>query len=301
MTTTNEAAPAATPAVPRRARRRSLRGRLLLARVPIWALIAILLVIELYPLVWLFLNSLKGNNEYLTTPSWAPPQEWLWSNYATAWETGHLGTYLRNSAITVFPSLIIMIAIGVAAAFALEVMVWKGRSTVLLLFLAGLMIPGQMLLLPLFTMFFQAGLLGTLWPLIAVYIAHGIPLTVFMMATYFRSVPREIFEAATIDGAGMLRAFWSIGLPLARSSVLTVALVQFFFTWNDLLFALTFVDNPGLRTVQVGLLNFSGDFGSTEYGPLFAAICVNVFGTLILYLFINQRVMKGLTAGAVKG
>ena len=131
---------------------------------------------------------------------------------------------------------------GVAAGFALEVMVWKGRGAVLLLFLAGIMVPGQMILLPLFTVYFKIGLTGTLWPLIITYTAIGLPLTVFMMATYFRSVPREIFEAATLDGASIIRTFFSIGFPLVRNAIFTVALVQFFFIWNDLLIALTFTN-----------------------------------------------------------
>ena len=153
----------------------------------------------------------------------------------------------------------------------------------------------------LFSAYFQVGLTGTLWPLIITYTATGLPLTVFMMATYFRAVPREVFEAATLDGASMIRAFFSIGFPMVRNAVFTVALVQFFFIWNDLLIALTFTNNAQLNTIQVGLLNFTGEFGAVQYGPLFAAICINVFGTLVLYLFLNQRVMKGLAGGAVKG
>jgi raffinose/stachyose/melibiose transport system permease protein len=208
---------------------------------------------------------------------------------------------MRNSALAVFPSLFFTIVLGVAAAFALEVMVWKGRGPLLLLFLAGIMVPGQMILLPLFTVYFKVGLTGTLWPLIITYTAIGLPLTVFMMATFFRSIPREIFEAATLDGAGMLRQFVSIGVPLVRNAIFTVALVQFFFIWNDLLIALTFTNRDELRTIQVGLLNFTGQFGQVQYGPTFAAISINVLATLALYLFLNQRVMKGLTAGSVKG
>jgi raffinose/stachyose/melibiose transport system permease protein len=158
-----------------------------------------------------------------------------------------------------------------------------------------------MVLLPLFTIYFNLHLTGTLWPLIITYTANGLPLTVFMMATYFRAIPTEIFEASTTDGAGIIRSFVSIGFPMVRNAVLTVALVQFFLIWNDLLFAITFANRRDLNTIQAGLLNFSGEYGSLNYGPLFAAICITVGGVLALYLFLNQRIISGLAAGAVKG
>ena len=273
-----------------------------LSRVPMWLIVGILLISVIYPLFWLLTGSLKTQEEFLNNPTWALPEDWTnFTNYVAAWTTGHMDIYIRNSILAVFPSLFFIIVFGVAAGFALEVMVWKGRGTVLLAFLLGIMIPGQMILLPLFTMYFKIGLTGSLWPLIITYTAIGLPLTVFMMATYFRSVPREIFEAATLDGASIIRTFFSIGFPLVRNAVFTVALVQFFFVWNDLLIALTFTTNDDLRTIQVGLLNFTGEFGQIQYGPTFAAISINVIGTLVLYLFLNQRVMKGLTAGSVKG
>jgi raffinose/stachyose/melibiose transport system permease protein len=270
-------------------------------RLPLRLAIAVLLIIEIAPLVWLLLSSFKTQNEFLTQPSWMLPAQLNFDNYVVALTEGNVGTYIRNSAIATIPSLALIVILGVAAGFALEVLVWRGRNRVLLAFLVGIMVPGQMILLPLFTAYFQLGLAGTFWPLIITYTAIGLPLTVFMMATYFRSVPREVFEAAALDGASVLRSFWSIGFPMVRNAVFTVALVQFFFIWNDLLISLTFTISKELRTIQVGLLTFSGEFGQTAYGPLFAAICINVFGTLVLYLFLNQRVMKGLTAGSVKG
>ncbi|MEV0919117.1 carbohydrate ABC transporter permease [Streptomyces sp. NPDC049967] len=263
--------------------------------------VTLLLVVEIYPLIWMLLTSLKSNDDYLNNSTWSLPTTWEWGNYTEAWTTGHLGLYVQNSLLAVLPALALMLLLGTAAGFALQIMVWKGRSLTLMVFLAGMMVPPQMILLPLFTVYFQTGLSGTLWPLILTYTGTGLPLTVFMMATYYRTVPRELFEAATIDGAGILRAFWTISVPLVRNALLTVGLVQFFFIWNDLLIALTFTNNQDLRTIQVGLLNFTGDFGATQYGPLFAAICINVFGTLLIYLFLNQKVMKGLTSGAVKG
>jgi raffinose/stachyose/melibiose transport system permease protein len=288
------------PARPLRRRRRRSAGELI-RRIPVGIGIAVLLVIELYPLFWLFMNSLKSSQEFISTPSWALPTEFRWDNYATAWETGSLATTIRNSVVATVPSLLLIILLGVAAGFALEVMVWKGRNTVLLTVLAGIMIPGQMILLPLFTIYFNLDLTGTLWPLIITYTAHGLPLTVLMMATYFRAIPREIFEASTIDGASIVRSFFSIGFPMVRNAVLTVALVQFFLIWNDLLFAITFANRRELNTIQAGLLNFSGEYGALDYGPLMAAICITVTGVLVLYLFLNQRIMQGLTAGSIKG
>jgi raffinose/stachyose/melibiose transport system permease protein len=270
-------------------------------RLPARTIVLILIVVEVYPLFWLLMNSFKTQEEYLNDPVWSLPKSFGFANYVSAFTTGNLGRYMLNSVLAVAPSLVLIIVLGVAAGFALEVMVWKGRGTVLLIILGGVMVPGQMILLPLFTIYFQTGLTGTLWPLIITYTGTGLPLTIFMMATYFRAVPREVFEASTLDGASIIRSFWSIGFPMVRNAVFTVALVQFFFIWNDLLIALTFTNSTELSTIQVGLLNFNGQYGTVQYGPLFAAICANVFAILILYLFLNQRVMRGLAAGSVKG
>lgn len=271
-----------------------------LRRLPGYAVLALLLVVVTYPLIWLFLGSFKTQDEFLNNSTTALPESFTnFGNYTQAWSS--VAIYLQNSLITVLPSLALIIVFGTAAGFALDVLVWKGRQSTLMLFLAGIMIPGQMILLPLFTVYFQLHLTGTLWPLIITYTATGLPLTVFMMATYFRAIPKTIFEAATMDGASILRSFVSIGFPMMRNSVLTIALVQFFFLWNDLLIALTFTTDDAQRTVQVGLLNFTGQFGVVEYGPTFAAICINVLLILAIYIFLNQRVMRGLAAGAVKG
>ena len=270
-------------------------------RAPLFLAVGLLLVIEIYPLVWMFLNSLKSREEYLNLPAWAPPTEPQWDNYAIAWENGNLAVTLRNSILATVPSLALILLLGVAAGFALEVMVWRGRNAVLLIILAGIMVPGQMIILPLFTIYFQLHLTGTLLPLIITYVATGLPLTVFMMAAFFRAIPREVFEAATIDGAGILRSYALVAVPMVRNAIITVAIVQFFLIWNDLLLALTFAGSKQLNTLQVGLLGFSAEYGALDYGPLFAAVTMTVAGILVLYLFLNERIMKGLTAGSVKG
>jgi raffinose/stachyose/melibiose transport system permease protein len=281
--------------------RRTIRPSRVAAKTASIVAIVVLLVIEIYPLFWLIMSSLKTQDEFLNSPAWALPGTLDWSNYYDALVTANIGRNILNSVLATAPSLALIILFGTAAGFALEVLVFRGRGAILLTFLAGIMIPGQMILLPLFNAYFQIGITGTLWPLIITYTATGMPLTVFMMATYFRAIPREVFEASTIDGASMLRSFFSIGFPMVRNAVFTVALVQFFFIWNDLLIAITFTSSSDTATVQVGLLNFSGQYGATQFGPLLAAICVNVIGILIIYLFLNQRIMRGLAAGSVKG
>ncbi|GAB2455368.1 raffinose/stachyose/melibiose transport system permease protein [Conyzicola lurida] len=270
-------------------------------RAPVRVFLVVLVLVELYPLFWLLMGSFKTQSEFTSNPTWSLPEQLNFENYVAAWTTGSIATNLWNSVAVTVPSLFFMLLLGVAAAYALEIMVWKGRNTILLAFVAGIMIPGQMILVPLFTVYFRSGLTSTLWPLIITYTVMGLPLTVFLMAAYFRAIPREIFEAATLDGSGMIRSFFSIGIPMMRNAIVTLALVQFFSIWNDLLIALTFTTKSSLATVQVGLLNFSDEYGSTQYGPLFAAISINVVGMLVLYLFLNKQIMAGLAAGAVKG
>ncbi|WP_297155941.1 carbohydrate ABC transporter permease [Thermogemmatispora sp.] len=285
-----------------RSQRQPRRRRLSwLWRLPVRLLLLLLLTIEIYPLIWLLLSSFKEDAEFSLRPLWALPAGLHWQNYVEAWTTGNIGLYFLNSVLTVFPALALILALSVPAGFALEVMRWRGRNLVLLLFLAGIMVPLQILLLPLFTIYFHLDLIDTRWALIITYTGFGLPLTVFLMAGYFKAIPRELLEAAILDGAGLVQLFLRVAVPLVSNGLVTVALVQFFFLWNDLLFSLTFISNDQLRTIQTGLLNFTGQYGQVAWGPTFAAVSLAVFPTLLLYLLLNQRVIKGLTAGALKG
>jgi raffinose/stachyose/melibiose transport system permease protein len=266
----------------------------------VWVFIGSLLVVELYPLLWLLLSSFKTSAQFTSQPFWSLPAGLDWQNYVDAWSSG-MNTYFVNSIIAVFPSLALIIVLSAAGGFALEVMVWRGRNTVLLVFLAGILVPAQMLLLPLFTMYFKVGLIDTRWALVITYTAYGLPLSVFLMAGFFKAVPRSIIEAAVLDGANMFQVFYHVAVPMVLNGIVTIALVQFFFLWNDLLFSLTFIVSDSNRTIQTGLLNFTGEFGQVAWGPTFAAISLAVFPTLLLYLILNQQVIKGLTAGSVKG
>ena len=272
----------------------------LLARLPLWILIAVLLIVVLYPLLWLVLSSLKTTAEFNTGAFWALPTGFAWQNYGLAWTSG-MGTYFLNSVLVVFPSLFLVLVLSLAASFGLEVMKWRFNNVVLLAFLAGIMIPAQMILLPLFTIYFQAGLINTRWALIITYTATTLPLSVFLMSGFFKNVPRTIIEAAILDGASIYQVFSQVAVPMVANGLITVGLVNFFFLWNDLLFSLTFISSDNLRTIQTGLLNFSGQYGQIDWGPTFAGAAIAVFPTLVIYLVLNQQVIKGLTAGSVKG
>ncbi|WP_342372958.1 carbohydrate ABC transporter permease [Propioniciclava soli] len=277
------------------------RPRVTVGRLLGLAGLTLLIAIEVVPLVWLFLSSVKAPTEFSGNPMWALPEGLYWQNYADAWTRGNMARYITNSAVATFPSIVLLLLLGVMAGFGLEVMRWRGRDGVLLLFLAGLMVPLQMILLPLFAIYVRSGILNTPLALIVTYTATGLPMTVFIMAGYYRSLPREIIEAAVIEGASIYRVFWSISLPMLRNAILTIAVVQFLFFWNDLLFAITFTTTNDSRTIQAGLLNFVGTYGQTEWGPTFASICISVVPTLLIFLLLNQQVMKGLTDGALKG
>ena len=285
-----------TPGVP--LGRRMLR---VARRVPVWFIVALLLIVVLYPQVWMVLGSFKTQSEFLSNPTWALPESFTLENYIQALTRGNVAVNYRNSLLVTLPSVALIVLLGVAAGYALEVMIWKGRHTTLLLILGGIMVPGQMILVPLFTVYFKLGLTNSLWPLIITYTVMGLPLTTFLMATYFRGVPREVFEAATMDGCSPLKQFFVIGLPLMKTAILTIALVQFFSVWNDLLIALTFTSKQDLATIQVGLLSMNDEYGSTQYGPLFAAISINIVALLIVFVFLNKKIMAGMAAGSVKG
>jgi raffinose/stachyose/melibiose transport system permease protein len=305
MTVTHAETPAYTVATPTVRRPRPGRTKRAfvkaLRRLPVWILVAILMVVVLYPQVWMVLGSFKTQSEFLSNPALALPETWNFDNYVTALTNGNVARNWLNSVMVTIPSVLLIVFIGVAAGYALEVMIWKGRNGVLLFILAGIMVPGQMILVPLFIAYFRIGITDTLWPLIITYTVMGLPLTTFLMATYFRSVPREIFEAATVDGSGPLRSFFVIGIPMMKNAILTIGLVQFFSVWNDLLIALTFTTRPDLATIQVGLLSLSDEYGSTQYGPLFAAVSINIVVLLILFLTLNTKIMAGMSGGALKG
>jgi raffinose/stachyose/melibiose transport system permease protein len=263
--------------------------------------LALLLFVQLYPIFWILISSVKSTNDFNLSPSYALPKSLHFSNYVTAWTTGKMGIFFKNSAISTIVSLFFIVMLSSMVSFAVTKMQWKFRNTVLKIFLSGIMIPTAVVLIPLFSMYRNMGILNTRFSLIITYIAFGLPLSVFLLSTYLKGMPDELLEAAAIDGAGIFRIFFSIVMPLMKTGIVTVLVIQFFFRWNDLMFAMTFISKTELRTVQTGLLYFSDIFGNRDWGAIFASIAISVVPTLTLYAVLNKMVIEGMTSGAIKG
>ena len=264
-------------------------------------IIFLICVIEIYPLFWMLTASMKQQSEWSEKPAYALNKGFYLQNYIDAWTRGHMATYFKNSLITTVVSLIFIVIFSVTVGFAVTKMQWKLRNAVAKYFTLGIMIPVAVALIPLFQLYSKTNLLNTRTCLILTYIAFGLSLSIYLVQGSLRSFSDEIMEAAVIDGCGIYRMMWYIVVPLMKNAIVTVLVLQFFFKWNDLLFSMTFISDSSLKTVQTGLLYFSDEFGSKNWGAIFASVSMSVFPMLILYTALNKKVMEGMTAGAVKG
>lgn len=263
--------------------------------------IALILLIEVYPIFWILMSSFKTTQEFNMSPSYSLPTSLHLDNYAVAWTTGKMNVFFKNSAINTLVSLLFIVVFSTTAAFALTKMKWKYREVVEKIFLSGIMIPTAVVLIPLFTIYNKMNLLNTRSSLIITYIAFGLALSIYLLSTYLKYIPDDLIEAAFIDGANIYQIFTRIILPLLKTGIVTVVVIQFFMRWNDLMFSMTFISKTELKTVQTGLLYFSDMYGNRNWGAIFASIAISVLPTLVLYGALNKLVIEGMTSGAVKG
>jgi raffinose/stachyose/melibiose transport system permease protein len=264
-------------------------------------LIVLIIFIEIYPIFWLLMSSFKSTNEFVLSASYALPKGFYFKNYVDAWRVGRLNIYFKNSAIVTVVSLVFTVILSTSAAFGLTKMRWKLRTAAMNIFLSGIMIPTAVVLIPLYTLYNKIGLINTYWCLILTYIAAGLPLSIFLMRSYLSSLPDDLIESAVIDGASIYLVFLNIVVPLMKTAIVTVLVLQFYFRWNDLIFSMTFISSNNMKTVQTGLLYFSDQYGNRNWGAIFACISISVMPTLILYITLNKLVIQGMTAGALKG
>ncbi|MDO3679504.1 carbohydrate ABC transporter permease [Paenibacillus ehimensis] len=256
-------------------------------------------LVTLYPLFWLFVSSFKTNEEFHSKP-FSLPEVWQWDNFVRAWEVSAMGTSLINSTIVTVLSLILTLVLGALAAYVLARFDFKLKPLFMGLFLLGMLIPIHSTLVPLFVLMKKVGLLDTYAALVFPYTAFELPLAIFVVAAYLTAIPKEIEEAALIDGTGYWGIFFRMMLPLSLPALSTVAILAFLRFWNDFAFALVFISKPALKTIPLSLSVFATGY-STDYKLTMAAMSIAVLPTIIVYLLFQEQIMKGMTAGAVKG
>ena len=264
-------------------------------------LIILLLTIELVPILWMVISSFKAPLEFTTKPVFMLPDALYIENYIRAWTIGRMNIFFRNSIITTFVSLFFTLFFSSCVSFALVKMHWKASNLFMLLFSFGIIVPVQIVLIPLFLMYNKVGLINTLPGLIITYTGFSMSLAIYLFSSYLRSVPNDIMEAAVIDGCNIYTLFLLIVLPLIKNAAATVLVVSFFSKWNDLIFSMTFISSQRLKTIQTGLLYFQDEFGNKEWGPIFAAISLAILPTISVYAVLNKTVIKGMTEGSIKG
>lgn len=264
-------------------------------------LIALVVLIDVYPLFWMITASFKQPAEFVEKPAYALNAGFYLQNYIDAWTRGKMAIFFRNSLINTVVSLVFIIFFTVTISFALTKMQWKGKEFFKKYFAFGIMIPVATSLIPLFQIFQKMSLINTRSSLILVYVASAISFSIYLITGSMLSLPDEIMEAAVIDGCGIYNLMAKVVVPLTKNSIITVLVIQFFFKWNDLLYSMTFVSSTELKTIQTGLLYFQDEFGSKNWGAIFASVSICVIPMLLMYLVLNKKVIEGMTAGAVKG
>ncbi|MBM3471704.1 MAG: carbohydrate ABC transporter permease [Armatimonadetes bacterium] len=263
-------------------------------------------LVVVYPMVWLLYTSLKTDKAIFLNPFELPPLRHLqWANFANAWTKGNFGDYFFNSVAMTVMTVGLVVLLSSMAAYALSRFHFRGARPLFFYFLAGLMIPLQLGIVPLFFQMKDLHLLNSRWGLLTAYVAFGMPFSIFILTGFFKSLPSALYESALIDGASDFRAFWSIMLPLARPGLITVAIFSFLGTWNEFFMAFMFLSGKGsehLRTLPLGLANLTivSQYRS-DWGMAFAGLVLVMLPTLLVYSLLQKHLSKGITMGALKG
>lgn len=267
--------------------------------LPTHVTLAAFMLLALAPIVLMWLTALKSQTELATNP-FGLPQEWLFSNFAETWRQGSFGTYLRSSVIVVIPVVAGSLVLSVLAGYAFGAFRFRLRGVLFAVFLLGVMVPTEGLVIPLYYVMEALGLRNTYWALILPQIALSTSFGAFWMRAFFANLPGDLGDAAAVDGAGPLRTLWSVLLPLARPALGTLGVLVFMWTWNEFLLALVLVSDGDQRTLPVALSLFQNRY--TAQVPLLAAASTIVSGpVLVLYALLHRRFIEGMVAGSVKG
>lgn len=276
----------------------SKNSNVFLWKILLHIFLVFLVCIILFPVIWLILNSLKTNQEMFLN-SLALPKKWMFTNYMTAWNKG-LFSYFQNSILVSAVSLFFILLISSFLAYGLTRFQLPGSNFIFILVLGGMALSEQVALVPLYKILQSFKLYNTQWAIILPYVAFRIPFTMFLLRSYFISIPRELEEAAIVDGCNSLQRFFRIIVPISKPVLASCAIVNLNFVWNEFLFANVFLESKSIMTIPLGLMAFQGDLKS-DYVVMLAGILIASVPMVLLFLCMQKQFVRGLTQGAIKG
>jgi raffinose/stachyose/melibiose transport system permease protein len=265
-------------------------------------LIQVILILNtavmLAPIIIMLFAAFKTNAQIFQSPFGIPDFTNV-ANITKIWSQTNFLRYLLNSVIVTGASIVVILTLGTMAAYAVARYKFWGASFVLMFFLAGLTLPLKLAIIPLFILMRDLGILNTQLSLIVIYVAMGLPTTVFIMTGFIATLPNELEDAARMDGASEPRIMWSIMLPLVRPALVIAGIQNVVPIWNDFFFPLIFIQKDNLKTLPQGLTTFMGEY-TTDWGVLFAGLLLSSAPVIIVYIILSRQFINGMTAGAVK-
>jgi len=268
-----------------------------IARILMWSFLIGLVVIVVYPLLWMVFNGFKTNAQLFGNP-FALPLEWSWENYVKAWNRG-VSNYVMTSILVTVTSTITTVFISAWAAYGLTRVNIPFSRVWSTFILGGLMLAPMVALVPLVKMFQSLGLYNTFWALMVLYTAFRIPFTTFLIRAYMIDLPRDVDEAAEIDGASRWVVFWQIILPMCKPILISTVLLHVLFAWNEYMFAMVFTSGTGMQPLPVGLTSLMSKHG-TDYPVVFAGMVIAAVPVIVLFLASQRYFVKGLADGIGK-
>ena len=275
-------------------------GRGTLSAVLFYVFLTLFVLVSIFPLLWIFKMSIITRSELFQSPPTLLPNNPIGAEYAQIFGDAAFQQALINSVIISGVTTVICLFFGSIAAYAIARLRFGFKGIIMTLILAISFFPGVAIIAPLFIQFSAFGVIDTLASVIITDVVFALPLTVWLLVAFFRELPRDLEEAAKVDGATTIQAFRKVIVPLAAPGVFTTAILTFIFAWNEFLFATTFLLTPETQPVTVVIPNFASQY-TTDYGAQAAAAVVVTVPLVIMVLIFQRRIVSGLTAGAVKG
>jgi multiple sugar transport system permease protein len=266
----------------------------------LYVLLTAIVIVYSMPGVGVLITSVKTTEEIAKDGLWSLPEEFRLSNYQEAWTNGNLKTYTINSILVTVPGAFASIALGLLLGYVFSKLPFRGSNALFIFVVAGMFYPPQIVLIPLFRLFNAVGLYDTLWPMIIVHTAFGIPICTLIMRNFFATVPNALREAAIIDGANEGQILRKIMLPLSLPALAVLATLQFTWIWNDFLWPLIFTQSDSVRTIMIGIVAMRGQY-SVAWGVQGAMSIIASLPTLLIFIFLQRYFIRGLTLGSVKG